>query len=133
MLQKKSLPRAVKKGQAHTAGNETDDEDDIPLAELAKALKEADKKNKKNNDTSGYTCQVCKKKFTQKSNLHRHKYLHAKKKLHCSNCDYETTSPYHMKEHTDKCVDGKKFGCTQCGKKYAHRMQVYRHVQSEHK
>ena len=86
----------------------------MPLKELAKKLKAQERGKGKRRDSPN------------------NQFLHAKKELHCEKCGYTSTSPYHMKEHKDKCVEGKTFACSQCNKKFAHRMQVYRHEKSEH-
>ncbi len=112
--QRNSLPCAAKKGNASQMLSLSDEDDNMPLKELAKKLKAQERGKGKRRDSPN------------------NQFLHAKKELHCEKCGYTSTSPYHMKEHKDKCVEGKTFACSQCNKKFAHRMQVYRHEKSEH-
>ena len=68
-------------------------------------------KNNSNNESENknsnnkYACDMCKKSFTDKSNLFRHKKVHSNFRLNCDQCEksYTTRSDLtrHMKTHSN--------------------------------
>ena len=112
--------------------------DNVSLSELKKGLRpkrmcaqKAQKEKEKETEavvgivTEGHICHKYCKSFTQKYNLTKHMYIHKRKQFKCPKCDYKTGNPYHLTEHTAKCVDGLKFECAKCKQVFNHRMQLY--------
>ena len=60
--------------------------------------------------------------------------IHSGKVHKYSNCAYTAHSPYHLKEHKEKCVDGVCYECPEegCGLVFDHHSQVYRHMRKSH-
>ncbi len=76
-----------------------------------KAKDKEPKKHAARKRKHAHECILCHKVFGEKFNLTKHMLIHLGKNYSCENCTYSGKSPHHLKEHTDKCVQGKKFTC----------------------
>jgi len=76
-----------------------------------------------------YSCNICHKKFTRKSNLRQHMVvIHSKKKKYpCSFCDkqfqYYSRLQAHVAQHTGR----RPFECDVCGKKFTQLKNMQKH------
>jgi len=74
-----------------------------------------------------HVCTVCEKRFTKKSNLNEHKFLHTRETLfECHQCKRYFASYAYLRKHMN--VHSSKFKCTECGKccQTNHMLTVHR-------
>lgn len=79
-----------------------------------------------------FSCEICSKKFTAKSNLHRHMVCHAEVNLNCTICDKKLANPYSLKVHVRGHDGEKRFKCTICGSCFSTKWVLKRHVDGKH-
>ncbi len=75
-------------------------------------------------------CGLCRKTFKECYNLNKDMQIHSGKLHKCKNCAYSARSPYHLKEHEEKCIHGVMYQCTAqgCTAVFKHCSAVYRHA-----
>ncbi|KAI5635105.1 zinc-finger double domain-containing protein [Phthorimaea operculella] len=79
-------------------------------------------------DKISYSCKLCTKKFTYRSNLNKHIRIHTGDKPYtCEICDIKFMSrsglEYHIRTHTGE----KRFACKLCDKKFTHKSNLISH------
>ncbi|XP_016800155.1 zinc finger Y-chromosomal protein isoform X3 [Pan troglodytes] len=82
-----------------------------------------------------YPCMICGKKFKSRGFLKRHMKNHpehlAKKKYHCTDCDYTTNKKIslhnHLESHKLTSKAEKAIECDECGKHFSHAGALFTH------
>ncbi|XP_073886531.1 zinc finger Y-chromosomal protein isoform X3 [Macaca fascicularis] len=82
-----------------------------------------------------YPCMICGKKFKSRGFLKRHMKNHpehlAKKKYHCTDCDYTTNKKIslhnHLESHKLTSKAEKAIQCDECGKHFSHAGALFTH------
>ncbi|XP_035145827.1 zinc finger Y-chromosomal protein isoform X4 [Callithrix jacchus] len=82
-----------------------------------------------------YPCMICGKKFKSRGFLKRHMKNHpehlAKKKYHCTDCDYTTNKKIslhnHLESHKLTSKAEKTIECVECGKHFSHAGALFTH------
>ncbi|KAM8750156.1 zinc finger X-chromosomal protein-like [Rhynchonycteris naso] len=82
-----------------------------------------------------YPCMICGKKFKSRGFLKRHMKNHpehlAKKKYHCTDCDYSTNKRIslhnHLENHKLTSKSEKTIECGECGKHFSHAGALFTH------
>ncbi|XP_036136892.1 zinc finger X-chromosomal protein-like isoform X1 [Molossus molossus] len=82
-----------------------------------------------------YPCMICGKKFKSRGFLKRHMKNHpehlAKKKYHCTDCDYTTNKKInlhnHLESHKLTSKTEKAIECDECGKHFSHAGALFTH------
>ena len=57
----------------------------------------------------------------------------ASKRWKCDQCDYQTSSPSHLRQHTQNVHEGLKYDCTICDFRYSDKSNLKRHLNTKHK
>ena len=69
----------------------------------------------------------CKKDFTHKYHLAKHKWIHTKKDWCCTDCDYVTKDERNFKQHRRVHTWEKPYTCVNCAASFTFFMQKKRH------
>ena len=56
----------------------------------------------------------------------------ASKRWKCDQCDYQTSSPSHLRQHTQNVHEGLKYDCTSCDYKSGDKSNLKRHIEKNH-
>ena len=84
-----------------------------------------------------FKCEQCGCAYPQKDHLKVHiEAVHkmGSKKLNCQKCPYETFSKASLKNHSNAVhVEVRMQGCEECGKAFAKKRSLKRHIESAHK
>jgi uncharacterized Zn-finger protein len=84
-----------------------------------------------------YACDVdgCEKKFTQNSDMLKHKGAVHKKvpgKYRCEECDYVFTNSGNLRRHRQTHTGERPFACTDCDRKFAQKSNLQQHFDVKH-
>ncbi|XP_065225375.1 zinc finger protein 300-like isoform X3 [Planococcus citri] len=76
-----------------------------------------------------FHCQVCDKRFTNKSHLIRHRFTHSENRPYkCSICDVRFKHNYSKVVHERRHEEGAGFECAECGKKVSQKYSLIEHL-----
>ena len=84
-----------------------------------------------NNEEKSFTCILCSKPFSSKSNLTRHVRIHiGKKPFSCTICHKMFSQSGELKSHMRIHTGEKPFSCIICNKRFAHKCHAKSHMQT---
>ncbi|XP_061836232.1 uncharacterized protein [Nerophis lumbriciformis] len=85
--------------------------------------------SKKQRGKKGFTCSVCAKSFSRKSNLTQHMRTHSgEEPFNCSVCDKSFPVKYYLTEHMRTHTEKKTFNCSHCSKIFFSKRGVTLHI-----
>jgi len=89
--------------------------------------------HEKTHDPNSYkfTCDMCDKKYMNKSTLLVHKETHNPWRK-CDHCGKVFQSKQKLEVHLQRCTNQLKFQCKTCGKKFVKQTRLERHITAEH-
>ena len=80
-----------------------------------------------------YECEVCQKKYSDKTSLDRHKQsVHEGVTYACDQCDYQAARQYNLTLHIQSKHEGVKYACDQCNQQFTLQFSLTRHIHSTH-
>ncbi|KAJ8321185.1 hypothetical protein KUTeg_001310 [Tegillarca granosa] len=86
------------------------------------------------SDTRPYPCQYCGKRFHQKSDMKKHTYIHTGEKPHkCSVCGKAFSQSSNLITHSRKHTGFKPFSCDRCGRNFQRKVDLRRHLETNHR
>ena len=90
-------------------------------------------------NNGGFRCETCRRVFTQRTNLYRHKKMHTTQSTYtCPVCHVSYKRKYALNQHMKKakCVnkddDARQWACDKCDKRFHHKTSYTRHTKSHH-
>jgi growth factor independent 1 len=85
------------------------------------------------SDTRPYPCMYCGKRFHQKSDMKKHTYIHTGEKPHkCIVCGKAFSQSSNLITHSRKHTGFKPFACDHCGRAFQRKVDLRRHIDSQH-
>ncbi|XP_073504925.1 zinc finger protein 646 [Phyllobates terribilis] len=84
-------------------------------------------KSKMDPDSRPYQCQECGRSYRHAGSLFNHKKSHKTGQYHCSICDKTYRNLMALKNHQRTHYEAKRHACSQCGKTFKWRRQLFRH------
>ncbi|XP_062617966.1 zinc finger protein 22-like [Saccostrea cucullata] len=86
------------------------------------------------SDTRPYPCQYCGKRFHQKSDMKKHTFIHTGEKPHkCNVCGKAFSQSSNLITHSRKHTGFKPFRCDRCGRNFQRKVDLRRHLETNHK
>ena len=80
-----------------------------------------------------YECEVCQKKYSDKTSLDRHKQsVHEGVTYACDQCDYQAARQYNLTLHIQSKHEGVKYACDKCDYQATQQGNLRAHIQSIH-
>ena len=80
-----------------------------------------------------FECDVCDRKFKNKSLYQKHVKIHTKTESHnCNECGKKFTSKNHLQAHLKLHFETRTFSCPHCGKDFKGKKSLLEHVSSKH-
>ncbi|XP_057695534.1 zinc finger protein 771-like [Corythoichthys intestinalis] len=112
--------------QSSSTNEEDDDSNKNALKSFSKSALKKDAKECALGKP--FLCTFCEKRFSQKTDLERHKRTHTgEKPFLCTSCDKRFTDKGNLKQHTRTHTGEKPFPCTLCNKRFSLKPQLERH------
>ena len=79
-----------------------------------------------------FSCSVCKKEYTSRQSLHRHRQYHSDVSFDCKNCSKTFARKDYLKQHSLTCSGKKETVCTVCNKDFPYAWNLQRHMAQSH-
>ena len=80
-----------------------------------------------------YECEVCQKKYSDKTSLDRHKQsVHEGVTYACDQCDYQAARQYNLTLHIQSKHEGVMYACDKCDCQATQQGNLRAHIQSIH-
>lgn len=90
-------------------------------------------KIRKSVHDNSHLCTICGKYFEKRSTYHSHIRSHTNEVFHCNECQKTFNRKTKLQEHLITHFGVKNIPCDECGKLFASRAYVQRHVDKVHK
>ncbi|VBB35282.1 unnamed protein product, partial [Acanthocheilonema viteae] len=87
---------------------------------------------KTHTDEKRRSCLICGKSFLRLADLRRHMNRYIDKKLHSSRWNESFSDLSHLKKGTMNDTDGKPYGCSECGERFALPYHLRAHMMADH-